>query len=767
MSKKPWFEVDREGLAEIVLRRGGLSWLIQELISNCWDENGVTKVDVTIEPVEGSPTVELTVIDDAPEGFKDLSHAWTLFAKSAKRTDAEKRGRFNLGEKLVLAFCKEAAITTTTGQVMFDSRGRTSGRERRSAGSEFFGIIRMTRAQLDQALVDLKRLIPPNNIATTINGERLMPRAPIASWHESLWTELPDEETGALARRLRYCEVRAFQPKKGETPMIYEMGIPVVAFDGDPLHVSVCVAPETKILTGDLRYVPAASVRVGETLLGFDEDRAERAGKNRDRRHYRPSIVKSASRLMRPCYRLTFDNGTNVVCSADHQWLTLWSKTPRWLRTDQMRATHGKQMGSFVVRPLDVWDEDTSYEGGYLAGAFDGEGCFHQSHTSNPITGVRNNLTFHQNSGAMLDRVKRLLTERGFDLLHDRLPPKKGKNRNRTAEHSVLKFRDRQDILRFLGTFRPVRLLNKLNLDLLGSIPTGRKYATRLVKKEFLGLREVVAIETSTHTFIAEGLASHNCQKVPLNLERDNVTPSYLRELRASVLKNAYTKMPEEALRGSWATDAMSHWSSTKESVDAVLDSRFSKNRASADPSDREAENRMKAKGATIVHGGSLPAEAWERVRELDLMKPAGQLAPSPKPFSENAPVVKTIKFEELATSTQRGVLRYHALAMHLLGFEITIHVANEPQWPYAAVWQKGKRTMYLNWGKLGNEHFVSEYAIYKLALHEFAHEFDGEGGHLSEEYHDALCDLGAKLAVGLNGIELTFDSLVQARRAS
>jgi 3-(3-hydroxy-phenyl)propionate hydroxylase len=36
--------------------------------------------------------------------LSDLTHAFTLFAESAKKGDAEKRGRFNLGEKLVGIF---------------------------------------------------------------------------------------------------------------------------------------------------------------------------------------------------------------------------------------------------------------------------------------------------------------------------------------------------------------------------------------------------------------------------------------------------------------------------------------------------------------------------------------------------------------------------------------------------------------------------------------------------------------------------------------
>ncbi len=115
MGDKEWFAVDRKGLAQILERRGK-AFAVLELLSNAWDQN-VTTVDVTLEPTAKRATYQLVVTDDDPDGFADLTHAFTLFAPSIKKGDAEKRGRFNLGEKLVLALCDEATIASTTGTV--------------------------------------------------------------------------------------------------------------------------------------------------------------------------------------------------------------------------------------------------------------------------------------------------------------------------------------------------------------------------------------------------------------------------------------------------------------------------------------------------------------------------------------------------------------------------------------------------------------------------------------------------------------------------
>src|SRR5436309_2521854 len=105
---KQWFNVDKDGLRKLIEQQNK-GRLVGELIQNALDED-VTNIDVKLSVYPGRPLAELIVTDDSPEGFRTLSHAFTLFAESHKKADPGKRGRFNLGEKLVLAVCDEAAI---------------------------------------------------------------------------------------------------------------------------------------------------------------------------------------------------------------------------------------------------------------------------------------------------------------------------------------------------------------------------------------------------------------------------------------------------------------------------------------------------------------------------------------------------------------------------------------------------------------------------------------------------------------------------------
>jgi hypothetical protein len=238
--ERDWFQTSKTGLAKIARRRG-LSYVLLELVQNAWD-TGAKNVEVTFQPVDGRPSVDIFVEDDDPDGFKDISHAWTLFAESDKKVNPQKRGKFNMGEKLVLAVCESAQILTTTGEVRFDDDGRHVGRKRSDKGSCFSGRIRMTREELAEVLATGRRLISPPDVVTTINKEPLAPRKRLKEFVGTLATDIANEE-GYLVRRGRSTSIHVYEAMlKGEDGRpegwLYEMGIPICAI-GDRWDVDI------------------------------------------------------------------------------------------------------------------------------------------------------------------------------------------------------------------------------------------------------------------------------------------------------------------------------------------------------------------------------------------------------------------------------------------------------------------------------------------------------------------------------------------------
>ena len=251
---KNWFEVDKRGLSKL-LERKGKEFALFELLQNSWDEPGVTKVSVLLK-FQGRSRAVLVVEVDAPEGFRDLSHAFTLFADSAKKSNLEQRGRFNLGEKLVLAISDEVSIRTTRGGFRFDAEGRHSLRTRQPVGGRVECLLRLTAEECRALEGHVRRVISPGHIATVFNGQLLELRLALEKLTTTLPTEIADED-GLLRRVNRATTVRLYPVLPGETALLYEMGIPVVEA-GDRWHYDI---GQKVPLTLDRENVPPGFLR--------------------------------------------------------------------------------------------------------------------------------------------------------------------------------------------------------------------------------------------------------------------------------------------------------------------------------------------------------------------------------------------------------------------------------------------------------------------------------------------------------------------------
>ena len=280
--------------------------------------------------------------------------------------------------------------------------------------------------------------------------------------------------------------------------------------DSDEFQMSYnCLTPDTKVLTKDLKYVEIGSVQVGDILVGFDEKPYTKGA----HRKIKETTVTKAERIMRPTYAINLSDGTIVKSSDGHLWLVSTAgRRTVWKRTDELVSTDR------IFKIFDTWEHIEDYRTGYLAAAFDGEGHFSRQAM----------LGFSQRENVMLNKVRTYLTELGFKYWERK---ETGTNNDVTVLHIA---GGRASMSRFLGQIRPERLLQKVDINSFGSIGrhdfVGQDFEHPLVLSvEFIGEQEVVALETTTQTFIAEGLASHNCKWL---LERGMfVTSTVLDEL--------------------------------------------------------------------------------------------------------------------------------------------------------------------------------------------------------------------------------------------
>lgn len=282
--------------------------------------------------------------------------------------------------------------------------------------------------------------------------------------------------------------------------------------DAKNLNFGLCLAPNTKILTADLRWKTASRLSFGDRLIGFDEH-----PKGRKRRRFQESFVENVERFELPCVKIVTTEGS-VICSEDHFWMARQeqgTKIERKSKTTGVRAKNKNGLTYEWARAKDLrvgqvipclgapWPELETKDAGWLSGIFDGEGYL----SSQGGRGKHNSmLGVVQNEGTVLNKIRQVLSSFGFSYSeHPRV--------DSTKECTTLLITGgRDEFLRFLGSIRPVRLLQKSDVIWNGAACWSAKTRrAKVLSIESIGMHEVVSIRTSTRTFIAEGLLSHNC----------------------------------------------------------------------------------------------------------------------------------------------------------------------------------------------------------------------------------------------------------------
>lgn len=232
-------------------------------------------------------------------------------------------------------------------------------------------------------------------------------------------------------------------------------------------------------------------------------------------------------------------------------------------------------------------------------------------------------------------------------------------------------------------------------------------------------------------------------QKVPLNIERDNVTPSYLKTLYTAVLTEKVAEVSEEDASAAWVTTAMENEKTDKTLVKKVFEIRFGKSAVLYDHTDAGSNKEAVAAGKTVVPRGALTKDMRKNVlaagvkkaseehstkfRGSDKVIPEDQMTKEQKQFRSFiqtvAPLVlpehplKGTKFVNDDDSDMKGCTNW----LDPAGFTFTVNVA------------------YQN---------VSDWADnYALFIHELAHFYVQRNDHLFEGFWRAMERMGGRLA--------------------
>ena len=455
-------ELDRKSYVKS-LQGKSKNWIVFELAQNAFDEKGVTELRISVEYVADKREIHVIVDDDAPEGFRRLTDAYTMWTESLKVDDASMAGRFNEGDKKVFLFAEWAEVITTKGTVRFEGEERTQTKSCTNRGTTITAVFKGIKADYTDMLAAAQSLIAPSHIKLIVNSAEVIRRKPI---NTPEWT-LPTVLGAELRPTQRKTVVEIYETS--EPGWIYECGIPVVE-------------------TGD-RY----------------------------------------------------------------------------------------------------------------------------------------------------------------------------------------------------------------DLNVL--------------------------------------------QRVPLNRDRDNVTPAYLKTIRALTLNEMHAKLPEAEFTKPWVAVAVTDKHALPAAVNSYLDAKYTKERVANDPAHPESVSLAKAQGMQVIYGRNEPAEVWAKAKESNLIPSAGQVFPA---------AVEIIKSDKMVPESEwtpgmSNIATYSKwIASRVIGQSIRVSYVNDSSLGTIACY--GRHHLTYNIGRLGRAAFDHgpDERLNALLIHELAHEYEED--HFSSRYHDSLCDIGAKL---------------------
>jgi DNA repair photolyase len=188
---------------------------------------------------------------------------------------------------------------------------------------------------------------------------------------------LPGYRDEAVVRRFdapealetRFYEVRAKSalnrvPEASQMPFRWTIN----PYRGCTHACSFCMAGDTPILMADGRTKPLADLRAGDRIVGTERDGTSR--------RYVETEVRDHWSTVKPAWRVTLEDGTELVASGDHRFLTDrgWKHVAAAERPAQRPylTPNNTLMGSggFATQPQATAD----YRRGYLTGMIRGDG---------------------------------------------------------------------------------------------------------------------------------------------------------------------------------------------------------------------------------------------------------------------------------------------------------------------------------------------------------------------------------------------------------
>lgn|GEM_PF-1033234 len=279
--------------------------------------------------------------------------------------------------------------------------------------------------------------------------------------------------------------------------------VTIISGTGGGVGINFCMGPKTKILTQDFRWIPLEQVCIGDKIIGFDEEY------NNACRHLRPSNVLSVDKVFLPTYKIKTEKGEMIVSSTHPILARAIRKNYKrkgygfgWVQAQHLTTNHE------LAYACDPWSIDFRNQQfcAWMGGMLDGEGCLSRP-SSTKDRKYNTRLSIGQNKGPVFDEIGRI-----FDILG--INYKIYKNSGNKCHQYVMS--SKWDSMKVIASCPTIRMWANRNSIWDGAkIHSKSNRHIKIDSIEYIGPQELIAISTSTHTFIGDGFFQHNSRIRP------------------------------------------------------------------------------------------------------------------------------------------------------------------------------------------------------------------------------------------------------------
>jgi hypothetical protein len=275
-------------------------------------------------------------------------------------------------------------------------------------------------------------------------------------------------------------------------------------------QIGFCLDKSTKVLSDNLRWITLEDIKPGQGIVSVEEFPSGGIGTGRKMIH---AVVEQKCYVRADSYKIKLDNGVELIATAGHRFL----QKVRGAKHTVWRTVQDTKLGDEIRFITGVW-EDPSFEDGWFAGMLDGEGSL----SKRSRTGAT--ITISQVEGPVLDRLRQYVQSMGIVYREEwdrRLPGASSKFGGQPVCKIVIG-RSNQ-VFCILGQMRPSRFVSR---DWWSgrSCPAGGVSWSKVVSIEAAGEREMVDLQTSEKTYIANGFVSHNSTAITGYLYHKTIT---------------------------------------------------------------------------------------------------------------------------------------------------------------------------------------------------------------------------------------------------